>query len=59
MPPPVARPTGCERSPIHSGAASGVGGAARTRLLKTFRNAVMMTAFVKSMKKAPTIGTTR
>ena len=27
--------------------------------LERFRKAVMMTAFVKSMKKAPTIGTTR
>ena len=26
---------------------------------QTFRNAVMITAFVKSMKNAPTIGTTR
>ena len=31
----------------------------RALYLEKFRKAVMMTAFVKSMKKAPTIGTTR
>jgi hypothetical protein len=48
----LGRPCGLVNDP-------GQGVRRSTPYLKTFRKAVMTTAFVKSMKKAPTIGTTR